>query len=267
VKVNYHIHTKFSDGSASIDQCVENAIANGFNEIAFTDHLIIFPNGQIAEGSLDPKDLWKYEKAVTEAAQLHRGRIEIKLGVEADYIPGNTKLIEAAFEDFRFDFSMLSIHFMDGICVHCDHDRERLEKQVAHDGFDKLYRRYLSLTEEGIDTGLFNVVAHLDLIRNWGFSPSDCTDAETRLLTSIREHKMCLEISSRGLRHPSNSINPSSRILSLAKKLDIPITLSTDAHSLDVMNYGYDELVRYARNSGYRNVATYQAGILRLVEL
>ena len=36
---DYHIHTSFSDGENSLEECVSEAFKKGLSEIAFTDHV------------------------------------------------------------------------------------------------------------------------------------------------------------------------------------------------------------------------------------
>jgi DNA polymerase (family 10) len=108
-KLNLHIHTRFSDGTNSMDMIVNRALKLKFNYIAFTDH---FSNSWKA-GVIKTLDSYKkidiYLKTIRDqkdrlsnqntSLTILKG-IEIDLGSSFDYI---TKLINPA----RFDLILL----------------------------------------------------------------------------------------------------------------------------------------------------------------
>jgi histidinol phosphatase-like PHP family hydrolase len=41
-RTDYHIHTTYSDGKASPEENISQAVSNGINEIGFSEHLNLF---------------------------------------------------------------------------------------------------------------------------------------------------------------------------------------------------------------------------------
>ena len=62
---------------------------------------------------------------------------------------------------------------------------------------------------------------------------------------------MVIEINSAGLRKPIKEQYPSIDLLNIAYKMDIPITFGSDAHSINQIGYGYEEVKKIVKNIGY----------------
>lgn len=257
LKINYHIHTVFSDGSSSMRDYCEIAIQKGFKEIAFTDHLTVFPDGSTDSHSLSMLGIEDYVKEVKPISLEYRDRLTIRLGVEVDYIPGSEKIIEKILRSYDFDLVIGSVHFIDSVCIDSLNHRNLVESMVREDGFNTVYSRYLELVGKAVETGFFNIIGHIDIVRIWGFNPTDGFEDEQRVLKFIKEKRACLEVSSRGLRQPVNSIYPSLRILKKAYELGIPITIGTDAHSVEEIDYAYDFLIGYIKSVGYSHITLF----------
>ncbi len=255
VKINYHIHTTFSDGSSRMSDYCEAAARKGFEEIAFTDHLTVFPDGSSSSSSLDRLRLENYVKEARMVSEKYGDRLTVRLGLEVDYIPGNEKFLEDMLGSYDFDFLMGSVHFVGGICIDSPRHRMLMEKEIGKNGFNKFYSAYMRLVGKAVETGLFNVVGHIDIVRIWGFTPSNGFLDEQNVLRLVKQHGMCIEVSSRGLRQPVNSIYPSQRIMRKASELEIPLTVGTDAHSVEEIDYAYDSLINYVKAFGYDSVA------------
>jgi len=93
-------------------------------------------------------------------------------------------------------------------------------------------------------------------------------DIKTIALDSMKEIKksnMAIEINSAGLRKPIAEPYPSKQLLEVAYELDIPITFSSDAHSVDQIGFAYDEVTTLAKEVGYRKCATFNNRDRKLV--
>lgn len=271
MKVNYHIHTTFSDGTATPQEYIEKAIEKGFSEIAFTDHLTIFPSDKNQETSLSTSkhilNLTKLEEYISSIKQLkvkYNNKILVRLGLEVDYLPESEKLIEEILRSYSYDFDLLigSVHFVKGICIDCSSQKLRVEEEIKKNGFDKFYSTYMSLVRKAVETGMFNIVGHIDIVRIWGYTPTNGAMEEIKVLTSIKKQNAAVEVSSRGLRQPIKSLYPSLRIMQGCRRLEIPVTIGTDAHSLEEIDYGYNEILNYLKNFGYTKVATFNKGLM-----
>ena len=77
-------------------------------------------------------------------------------------------------------------------------------------------------------------------------------------LESIAKAQMSIEINSAGLRKTIAQAYPSREILSRAFAYKIPITFSSDAHSLEQVGAGYEQCLELARSVGYTECMIYR---------
>ena len=122
----------------------------------------------------------------------------------------------------------------------------------------RIYKSYYELVMESINIGLFDIVAHIDLIKKFGFIPNyDFRDYEKKLINLIAQKDMVIEINSSGLRHPVKEIYPSERIVRIIAEKKIPVILSTDAHEVKHLIEGYEKVLDFARKFQLKKIATF----------
>ncbi|SFV68373.1 Histidinol-phosphatase [hydrothermal vent metagenome] len=108
-------------------------------------------------------------------------------------------------------------------------------------------------------SGLFDIVGHLDLIKVFKFMPKgDIKTIAKNALLAIKDADMVLEINVAGYRKPVAEAYPSKELLQEAFKLDIPITFSSDAHKPEQVGLYNDEVIQLARDIGFTKCAYFQ---------
>ena len=127
-----HIHTaRCGHATGSDGELVEAAIARGLAAIALTDHA---PFYWLSAERRDPRlamaseDLPRYVEDVLALKERYRGRIEVLLGVEADYIAGQEEVLVRLLEAYPFDVVLGSVHFLDGWLVDAPTSLARLDQ-------------------------------------------------------------------------------------------------------------------------------------------
>jgi len=96
--IDLHIHSQYSDGSASVDEIAKMAKERGLKVIAIVDHSLEHRKG-VNEGKLKRRQM-EIEKAKDVYG------IEILSGIECGILPGG----EIAIPKFNFDLVIASIH-------------------------------------------------------------------------------------------------------------------------------------------------------------
>ncbi len=248
--VDYHIHTKASDGKGSMKDYVKSAQEKGINEIGFSDHV-------------DKKDLhdWtdflgrvmpKYVKDF----QVFREKsvIPVKLGIEVDFFPDETESIQELVASFPFDYVIGSVHVIDKWVI--DHPAQQ-EEHLKRDPC-RSYKEYFGLVREMCATGPFDIVGHPDLIKIFGLKPDkDMQDFYLTTARAIAKRGMCAEINARGLVRPCREIYPSLQFLTILRENDVPVTFGSDAHEPCELGENLDEAVMLARKAGYSEACTF----------
>lgn len=275
MKSNFHTHSEYCDGKGALREYVDYAVSHGFNALGFSSHAPINFDNHFA---LRPERYNDYCCEVRALRDEYRGRIDLFLGLEIDYVPGLLDDFKPLIQQGNLDYFIGGIHL---VSVPGDtmpaNPKERAEHlwfidgphyETYDEGLQRLFggdiRRavtaFFHQSNEMIERTHPPVVAHLDKIvmhnRGRYFSPNDAWYqsllGETLLLA--HETGCVVEVNTRGLykgRH--TDFYPSRRALSDMNRLGIPVIVSTDAHSPEDLNRteGAYEMLR---EIGYRNV-------------
>lgn len=179
--------------------------------------------------------------------------IEIKMGLEIDYIPGREEEIRSIIAEHDWDYLIGSVHFINGWAF--DHPDYR--DLFATQDLDEIYGNYFKLLQQAVETKYFDIVGHLDLIKIWGHKPPKKTLLQYAqpVLEAVKDAGMAVEVNTNGLRKPIREIYPAREIIAEMKAMDINILLSSDAHHPDQVGQGFEEAVSLVRQTGYRDLA------------
>ena len=210
-----HMHTNATDGAATLREMADAAIERDLSYIAITDHS---KRVSMARG-LDAERLREQWKMIDEIRPEYDGRLTILKGIECDILEaGGMDLPDDCLAEA--DWVLASIHYG--------------QKQPR----DQITERLLGAIENPWVTCIAHPTGRLINRR-----PPYEVDMETVMQAAKRCGKL-LELNANPARLDLNDIH-----LSATKRLEIPIVISTDAHSiegLDVMRYG----IKQARRGG-----------------
>ncbi len=247
---DYHVHTRFSDGHDEPRAYAARAVQLGLPELGFSDHLrpLCLRHGGsygTEQGGLDD-----YVAAVRETAAAFP-ELRVLLGIEADYLPEAADEIVAALAAYPFDYVLCSVHFIDGVGF----IERRNGKAALWRDVDQVWRRYYETLIEATRTNAFDVVAHLDLPKKWGYRPSaDMADLEDDALQAIAAAGLAIEINTSGYdRHPAREMYPAPGLLERARRAGIQIIVSSDAHRVADLASSFAEATALARRAGYES--------------
>ncbi len=182
--------------------------------------------------------------------------VKIKRGLEVDFVPGREQVIKEFLASGIYDYVIGSVHFIDGWGFDHPDYRQGFESR----DIDEIYQEYFNLVKKAAESGLFDIMGHIDLIKIWGHRPSRHNTAFylEQVLRSIKAQGIVIEINSGGMRKPVGEIYPAPEILNMMRALDIPITLGSDAHHPDQVGEGLQQAARLACQAGYRRVVSFE---------
>lgn len=210
-----HMHTNATDGAATLREMADAAIERNLSYIAITDHS---KRVSMARG-LDAERLREQWKMIDEVRPEYDGRLTILKGIECDILEaGGMDLPDDCLEEA--DWVLASIHYG--------------QKQPR----DQITERLLGAIENPWVTCIAHPTGRLINRR-----PPYEVDMETVMQAAKRCGKL-MELNANPARLDLNDIH-----LAAAKRMEIPVVISTDAHSiegLDVMRYG----IKQARRGG-----------------
>jgi histidinol-phosphatase (PHP family) len=125
-----------------------------------------------------------------------------------------------------------------------------------------VWKRYFETVAESALTGLYDIIAHPDLVKIWG-SARPVPDTDPRryyepAIEAMLEAGVAMEVSTAGLRKPVAEIYPDRRMIELAVEAGVPIALSSDAHVPEQLGYGYDKALELLDSLGVTELSVFE---------
>jgi histidinol-phosphatase (PHP family) len=248
-KVDYHMHTPLCGHAVGEpEEYVEQAVRVGLSEIGFSDHAPLVSHRD-ARYTMDPSQLPLYHGMI-ERVQKKFKDFTIKLGLEADFIPGFEKETKQILDGYPYDFVIGSVHFIDRWAFD-DPDPSQKVKWRDKD-INTVYRDYYKLLRRSAESGLFDILGHVDLVKKFGYRASaDLTGEVEMTAETFKKAGVAVEINTSGLRKPVREIYPSLEVLKIYRKAGVPITFSSDSHDPKDVGRDYDKAKALALEAGY----------------
>jgi histidinol-phosphatase (PHP family) len=272
VLTDYHLHLRPDELDASagdhftagnVERYRAIADERGIEELGCAEHIYRF--AQALEIWQHP--LWReFARDDLDAyAQFVREQTDLRLGIEADFIVGREDRIATLLESRDWDFVVGSVHFVG-------------EHAVDHDGYevfdhrsrrpDELLRRYFQTLGEAARSGLFDILAHPDLIKYWGggrpVPEGDLRHFYELAMDGIAESQIAIEVSTAGLRKPAGEIYPAPAFLEMCLDAGCPVALSSDAHVPRDVGRDYDDALELLERAGVSQLAVFERRERRL---
>ena len=211
----------------------------------------------------------RYHKGV-DFDQIERLReanpdLKIRTGIELDNDPVHSAAGRAWVEKNwdRLDFVLGSVHFLRGDWPF-DHAGE--EAEFARRDIDEVYADYFARIRAMAASGLVDCMAHLDLVKIFGFRPrKNFDELLDTVLSEIRARALALALSTAGWRKPVGELYPSDEIIRRALDKGIPFTTASDAHSHAQLGENFERLSSKLAQFGIQQVCVYDGHQRRLL--
>jgi histidinol-phosphatase (PHP family) len=224
---DYHIHTPFcKHAHGEMAEYIESAIEKGIVEICFTDHIPL-PDGFDANHRMAIEDMDDYFEEIRRLREMYPD-ISILTGIEADYIQGYEKYLEDFFSRYPLDLALMSIHFVKG----WPNNAWVFSYSYTEQSISRIYHSYFQAMCNGINSGLFDVIGHMDLVKRPNFPIMDKNSEDVqKVLDCVSKQNMGIEINTSGLRKSISETYPSYDIIERIAAKGIPMIIGSDSHS------------------------------------
>ncbi|MEJ2543176.1 MAG: histidinol-phosphatase HisJ, partial [Calditrichaceae bacterium] len=245
---DYHIHTKrCKHAEGEMREYVEKTIELQISEIAFTDHIPLPDNFDSAH-RMALNELEDYLNDI-KTLQDQYPEIKIHTGIEADFYDGFEEFLYQTCQRFNFDISIMSVHFIKG----WPKNNWVFSYYFPNRPIQEIYSDYLQALKKGINTGLFDIVGHLDLIKDEDFPLLKTNKSELLdVLKCVKTQSMAVEINTSGLRKEINDTYPNLNVLPILDKYQIPVTFGSDAHKPEQVGFQFETIEQELSN--YPNI-------------
>jgi histidinol-phosphatase (PHP family) len=253
----YHNHSEWSDGKGTLDDLLEAAIHLGIHELGISDHYVLHPSGRSTPWAMHVDELGEYVAAVQalrKKSESISGPV-VRLGLEVDWFTGHETTIREVLSPYPFDYLIGSVHEVDGFVIDAS---AAAWNALDDDEREQVHRRYWMHMKKMAESGMFDIAAHLDLTKKFGFFPkSDMTRELDDALDAIAAAELVVEINTNGWHKPCQDAYPTLEILRKCRERDIPVTISADAHNPEYLVRDFAAAAERLKRAGYEKVARF----------
>ncbi|WP_280769598.1 histidinol-phosphatase HisJ family protein [Salipaludibacillus daqingensis] len=255
--IDYHTHhERCGHATGSIRDMIEKAIQQGISHIGISDHspLYIYEEDHFNPGmTMAKSEFPNYYKEIFELKEEYKGMIDVRLGVESDYFEGWETFYKELYSQYSFDFIIGSVHYFGGYHVF---NPERWKGTNVDR--DEIYKEYFSLVRKAANSGMFDILGHIDAVKGLGYQPVSSMQKEMEETANvIAKSNMAVELNTSGIRK-CGEIFPSTNFLSLLHDRGVPFTFGSDAHSPEELSHGWKEALAELKQLGVTELATFE---------
>lgn len=206
------------------------------------------PDGFSAAVRMREDQFDQYLRLIDEARREWSGRVDVRTGLEADYFEGYEGFLERQLASADFDFVLGSVHPQIPEFRQRYRDLNPVEVQ----------RTYFRLLAQSAESGLFDSLAHPDLIKNHTsehWDPERIEDDIHQALDRIAATGVAMELNTSGVNKTIAEMNPFPKMLQQISARGIPVTLGADAHEPGRVADGYEQALELLGQCGLTHVS------------
>ncbi|MCL2768959.1 MAG: histidinol-phosphatase [Solirubrobacterales bacterium] len=265
---DYHLHLRPDDPSASaarhftaenVERYRAAARARGIDELGVSEHIYRFAQAL---------DVWRHPFWVDNATddlegycRFVREHTDLRLGVEADFIAGREDRMAELLSSYDFDYVVGSVHFLQDRAV----DMDQYTVWDRSQSPERIWERYFRTLGEAARSGLFDILAHPDLVKVWGRADRERPHPEGDLrryyelaLDGIVEGRVAIELSTAGLRKRAGELYPAPAFLQMCVEAGAPVALSSDAHTPEDVGADYERALELLERLGVGELCIFE---------
>jgi histidinol-phosphatase (PHP family) len=268
---DYHLHLRPDEGEntaerfftpANAERYREAAEERGIQELGVAEHVYRFT----AALEIWQHPFWRQYTVddLDDYCGFVREETDLKLGIEMDFVAGREDRIANVLDAREWDYVVGSVHFLR------DHSLDTEEYSVWGTGEspERVWRRYFETVAESARSGLYDIIAHPDLVKVWGrAAPQPDVDLRRYYEPTVEaflDADVAVELSTAGWRKPVAEQYPAVPFLEMLVDAGCPIALSSDAHQPDQVGFEYERAVELLESVGVREIAVFEGRERRL---
>ncbi|WP_138495350.1 histidinol-phosphatase HisJ [Paenibacillus pinistramenti] len=270
--IDYHTHhERCGHAVGTLEEYVRRGIEIGLSHIGLSDHMPLIhvkPEDYYPEMAMPMDELPAYVEECFRLKEKYKGQIEVRVGLEADYIEGWEADIRTILQAYPWDYVIGSVHFLGTWDIS---DFRQTHNWEGKDIFS-VYEQYYDAVVKAAETGFYDIAGHLDVIKRFAYKPdasrrAEVEELENTALRAVKQAGMAMELNASGLSKACEEMFPSRRMLEEAYRLGIPLTLGSDAHDPLKLSEHLDQARALLYEIGFRELAVFEGRVRRMIPL
>lgn len=252
---NFHSHTQFCDGRASMEDFVKEAVKSGFTDYGFSPHS---PIPLKSPCNMSKESVNDYIAEYIRLKDLYGDCINLYLSMEIDYLGDQWGASDAYFDTLPLDYRISSVHFIPAFTdsdLYVDIDgrypafKQKMEKYFYND-IKSVVESFYGQSIKMIEAGGFDIIGHFDKIGHNAGHFKEGIENESwyehlflQTFEAIMDNHLIIEINTKAyIEH--NRFFPNVKYFNMLKQSGALLLVNSDAHYPALINSGRDEAMR-----------------------
>jgi histidinol-phosphatase (PHP family) len=231
---DHHLHSTYSDGRF-LWQMLPAAEAAGLDAVGVADHCMVSERESVRAARRSMGfNLDRTHDRRRQAIDRLTDEFDVRVidAVEMDYHPDDEAAIRAFLDDAGFAYAVGSVHALDGHNVHFERPFEGYDDAERRDAVRRFFDREVAL----IESGLFAVAAHLDLVERNRVLRGHATRADyERVADALADSRTVPELNAGRVLDEYGEFHPAPPFVEVLADRGVEFVCSTDAHSPEVV--------------------------------
>ncbi len=216
METNYHSHTRWSrHGSGEIEDYIKEAIRNNIKVYGVSEHI---PYPKLRSFRMYDVEIDDFMKELDELIFKYQDQITILKGLECEYFPEYHDYYLNLKEKYNLDYLILGHHFEDST----------FKKDFFVNHSDAEIIKYKEGLLKGINSGLFDLIAHPDIYINKYPYNKTAKQIAQEIFKTCEEKNIPVEINANGLRY--NKGYPNWDFWKDSTKYNLKYMINSDCH-------------------------------------
>ncbi|MDP2359282.1 MAG: histidinol-phosphatase [bacterium] len=253
-----HLHTpRCRHAVGEPDEYAQAAWKAGLRRIVFTDHAPLDDRMDLVH-RMACAELEAYHDQIRALAAAWRGRLEIGVGLEVDWLEGFQEINRAVVGARDWDLCLGSVHFIPGaqgwdFIIRCAPERE-----------SAVLEAYWQAWGDAAASGLFHAMSHPDVYRMIEREPLPGErELACRALDRAARAGVAVECNTSLLRKGAATLYPAPWLLEEVLARGMPLTSASDAHHPEQAGSGFALLAELARRDARVCFTDFRQGVPR----
>lgn len=256
VRQNLHTHTVYCDGKNTAEEMIISAIDKGMTSIGFSGHALTPHDTSYC---MSKENTLIYADDILKLRDIYKDKIKIYIGLEQDFF--------SDIPQIKCDYLIGSVHyvFKNGEYIPVDESKE-----ILLSGVNRLYggdiysflEDYFSLTADIYDKTRCDIVGHMDLPEKFNADGGlfDRTNprykaAYKNALRKLVKQGVIFEINTGAISRGYTDLPyPHKNILTEIAETGGKITVSSDSHDVNTVNFKLNEMCSLAKMCGFKDI-------------
>lgn len=275
--VDHHLHLENRSGLPgepsfqNPEPYVHQGVKEGVGIFGFSDHAYVFNEAENANFNS-----WQNERRhlaledYVRTVENFRGICSsVLLGLEIDYSPKKEKeiceFIAYCNYNYGIDFFIGSVHWIDdwGFDLNEQEYNKRMDAMTPEAAF----RKYFEAVNMAIESRLFQIIGHIDLIKIFNRRPVGECDIWKETASLLNKYNQAIEINTNGFNKPVKEQYPGYDFIQTCIENKIPLTLGSDAHTPERVGENFAEIKTILSAFHVEELAYFKKQCLRFVKI